>query len=727
MNSQPFFKQKDQKDCGPISLKMIAKHYGKSFSSEYLIKKCYTGRQGSSLLNLSDAAESIGFRSLGVNISINQLTEEAPFPCIVHWNQNHFVVVYGIKKGKIIVADPAHGIIKYTEQKFCKHWKGDSDKGIALLLEPTESFYTQKEEQKSKKGLSFLFNYLRPHRGQFVQLALAMLLGSLLQLILPFLTQSVVDIGIQQQDIQFIYLILGAQLVLYFSMTIVNFIKSWILLYIGERINISLISDFLIKLMRLPISYFDSKVIGDLMQRIQDHSRIESFLTDSLLNIIFSVFNLIVFSFVMVYYNWKLFVVFIIGSVLYVAWVKLFMKKRAELDFKNFQQSSENQDVLYELITGMQEIKLHNSEKQKRWMWERVQAKLYKLSMKSLRLNQIQSSGATFINELKNISITLLAAQAVIQGQMTLGMMLSVSYILGQLNGPVNQIVGFMQMMQDARLSLDRIREIMDKEDEAEQVEGLAISHELPKNQTLQLENVDFHYAGLNSEKVLNNINLTIPQGKITAIVGSSGSGKTTLLKLLMKFYDPNKGEIKLGATPLKQMANETWRNRCGVVRQEGYIFNDTIKNNIAVGVDQPDNEKLEKAIGIANINDVIDNLPFGLNTKIGNSGQGLSQGQKQRILIARSVYKDPDFIFFDEATNSLDANNEAKIMKNLNEFFKGRTVVVVAHRLSTVKNADQIIVMEKGKIIENGTHENLTQQKGAYYNLVKNQLELGD
>lgn len=726
------YPQLDSRDCGPTCLRMVAKHYGKNYSLQRLREKSFITREGVSLLGISEAAEQIGFRSIGVSINWLQLATEAPLPCIVHWRQNHFVVVYKISKKNIVsVADPAHGLVKYTQEEFLRCWLSNKregeDKGIALLLEPRPDFYNIEDEKPDKTNFRFLFQYLRPHKKFMLQVILAMLLGSLLQLIAPFLTQSVVDKGIGNQNLGFVTLVLVAQLVLMVSRTSVEFIRNWLLLHISTRINISLISDFLIKLMKLPIGFFDTKMIGDIMQRIGDHSRIQSFLTGSSINILFSMVNLLIFGAVLAFYSLKILGIFIIGSVIYFIWVWLFLKKRRELDFKRFTQMSDNQSNLFQLITGMQEIKLNNCERQKRWKWERIQARLFRINIQGLALSQWQQAGAMFFNETKNIFITFLSASAVIKGDITLGMMMSMQYIIGQLNAPVEQMIGFMQAAQDAKISMERLGEIHNKDDE-EPANAIKVN-QLPANRSIEINNLSFQYEGPHSEMVLKDINLTLPEGKTTAIVGASGSGKTTLVKLLLGFYAPVKGEIKVGGTTLGNYNNSFWRSQCGAVMQDGYIFSDTISENIAPGDENIDTVKLRNAVRIANISDFIDGLPLGFNTKIGQEGSGISQGQRQRLLIARAVYKNPEYIFFDEATNSLDANNEKVIMKNLEEFFKhgkNKTVVVVAHRLSTVKNADQIIVLEKGEIIERGTHEELSRLKGAYYELVKNQLELG-
>lgn len=728
MANFPFIKQMDAMDCGPTSLAMVAKYYGKTYTVQTLRERSYITREGVSMLGTSDAAESIGMRTMGVRLSFDTLAEEATLPCIAHWKQNHFIVVYKIKKGFVYVSDPAHGLVKYTREEFLSGWastkKDGVDQGLCLLLEPTPDFYSAADESKNKSSFTFLFSYMRPYKKFIVQLFIGMLLGSLLQLIFPFLTQSIVDYGINNQDLNFITLVLIAQLTLFVSRTVVDFIRSWILLHISTRINISLISDFLIKLMKLPIGFFDTKMIGDIMQRIQDHNRIESFLTSSTLNILFSMVNLVIFGVILAIYDSLIFMLFLMGSILYFLWIYLFMKKRRELDFKRFAQLSENQSNLFQLITGMQEIKLNNCEKQKRWEWERIQARLFKVNIKSLYLSQYQQVGSIFINQVKNIFISFFAARAVIEGSMTLGMMLAVQYIIGQLNAPIEQLIGFLHSTQDAKISLERLGEIHLKKDEENPDEQKVTI--LPEKRGIFINDLHFQYEGPHSEMVLKGLNLEIPESKVTAIVGTSGSGKTTLIKLMLGFYPITKGEIRVGDILLSNISNRLWRQKSGVVMQDGFIFSDTIARNIAVSDEIVDKERLLKAVKIANIQEYVESLPLGYNTKIGQEGHGLSQGQKQRILIARAAYINPEFLFFDEATNALDANNERVIMQNLEEFFRGRTVVVVAHRLSTVKNADQIVVLEKGEIVERGTHEELTRLKGAYYNLVKNQLELG-
>lgn len=726
----PFYLQPDSKDCGPTCLRIVSKYYGKSISLQQIRHLSETTREGSSLLGLSDAAEDLGFRSLGVQIDFNTLAEEVPLPCIVHWNKQHFVVVYKIDKNNVVyISDPSYGLITYSREEFIKFWIGENanentEEGIVLILETTPAFFqTEFDDHESKASFSFLLKYLLKYKSLIVQLAIGLLAGSLLSLILPFLTQSIVDVGIQNQDLNFIYLVLLAQIMLFLGRMGIEVIRSWILLHLSTRINISIISDFFIKLMKLPISFFDTRMTGDIMQRINDHHRIEQLLTNSSLNTLFSLVNLIIFSIVLLFYDYRLFVVYLVGAVLYIAWIMFFLGKRKELDYKRFSQVSQEQSKVIELINGMQEIKMFNAEKQKRWDWEFLQVKLFKIRIKSLSLEQWQSVGGNFINQMKDILVSFLSAKLVLEGNLTLGMMLSVQYIIGQLNSPLLQLIDFIKQTQDAKISLERLGEIHDKEDEENKDEQYAT--EVPEKD-IEITNMSFRYIGSDTP-VFENLSLNIPYQKTTAIVGASGSGKTTLLKLLMKFYEPNEGEIRIGSTQMKNISPRFWRDQCGVVMQEGYVFNDTIANNIAVGEDYVDKAKLRKALEIANIKDFIEDLPLSYNTKIGNEGLGVSGGQKQRLFIARAVYKSPEYIFFDEATSALDANNEKVIMENLEQFFEGKTAIVIAHRLSTVKHADKIIVLDKGKVVEEGSHTELVALKGEYYRLVKNQLELGN
>lgn len=718
-------------DCGPTCLKMVAKFYGKNYSLQNLRDRCHITREGVSLLGISDAAESIGFRTTGVKVTWRQMVEEMPLPCIVHWNQRHFVVVYDVVKKhgvyKVMVADPASGLLEYTEEDFRGLWLESERKteGIALILEPTPKFYEEEgDDERRHYGFGYVLKYLRPYRTYIIQILLAMLTASVISLLMPFITQSVVDKGIGTGSLSLIVVLLIAQLTLTLGGLANNLIRSWLMLHTTSRVSISLISDFLCKLMRLPIAFFDSKMVGDIMQRIGDYNRIQTFLTGSLLSMVIAVVSFVVYGLIMAGYNATIFIVFLIGASLYVLWVLLFMKRRRKLDYMRFQQASANQSNIVQLIGGMQEIKLNNCEKQKRWEWEAIQARLFKVGVKSLTLGQVQEIGSTFIDQTKNILMSFIAAKSVIDGGMTLGMMMALQYIMGQINAPISQFISFVQSAQDASISLDRLGEIHEMKDE-EPAEEERIK-DIPSDADIVFRDVVFQYDGPHSPKVLDEVSLTIPSGKVTAIVGASGSGKTTMLKMMLGFYPPVSGEVLLGNVSLKNYSESRWRARSGTVMQEGYIFSDTIAANIAVSEEYPDMERVRWAAGVSNIKYWIEGLPLGYGTKIGADGHGLSSGQKQRILIARAAYKDSRYLFFDEATNSLDANNERIIMENLERLFSEKTVVVVAHRLSTVKNADNIIVLDKGRIAEQGTHSQLTALRGKYYELVKNQLELG-
>ncbi|MFT4155142.1 peptidase domain-containing ABC transporter [Parafilimonas sp.] len=738
-NRFPLYLQLDAMDCGPTCLKMIAKFYGKNISLNRLRTDSQFSKEGVSLLGISKAAEKIGFRTQGVTLTHKQLTEEVPLPIILHWRQNHFVVLTPFQQKEYFeIADPAAGLVKMTEKEFKAQWlqaeeDGESI-GIALILEPTHAFYVQEDEKEVKVGWTVLLFYLKQNRRFISQLFIGLFIGSLLQLIFPFLTQSIVDVGINTHDLQFIYIILIAQCMLFISRTVVDFIRSRILLYVSTRINISLLSDFWSKLMRLPLAFFDTKQTGDILQRIEDQHRIENFLTGTALSTMFSFINIIVFSIVLLLYKVSVFFVFAIGSIFYVLWIRFFLKRRRDLDYKRFFLASRENSTTMQLIYGMQEIKLNNAETAYRWEWENLQARLFNLLFKNLSLSQWQQAGAVFINEGKNIFITFLVATAVLNGQLTLGAMLAIQYIIGQLNSPVEQLVGFVQQAQDAKISLERLNEIYQVEDE-EKDDSASLNHgwneglinPITINKGIKIQDLSFRYTGVGNEPVLKNIKCEIPEGKVTAIVGVSGSGKTTLLKLLLKFYENYKGEITVGGVNLKYISPSYWRSQCGSVLQEGYIFNKSIAQNITINDENLRHEKLIHACKMANILPFVESLPLGFNTKIGAEGNGISAGQKQRILIARAVYKNPQYLFFDEATNALDANNEKVIIENLQNFFNGKTVVVAAHRLSTVKNADNIIVLHEGEIAEQGTHEELSSRKKRYYELVRNQLDLGN
>ena len=732
-NHFPIEYQYDSMQCGIASLQMVCKYFGREYSLDSLSKLCFATAEGVSLLGINEAANTLGLHTTCARAT-TMVLDEVPLPCILHWNQNHFVVLYKVKKGKkFYVADPGKGLVTYGLEEFKQHWistnSNGEDKGIAMFLETTPAFFTYKmqgeENIKEKRSFRFLFGYVKKYRKYFGQIILGLVVGSLLQLVLPFLTQSIVDVGIKNQDIGFVWLILLGQLMLTISRTAIDFIRRWLLLHISLRINISLVSDFFIKLLKLPMSFFDTKLMGDLMQRMNDHSRVNNFLTQQTLNIAFAMLTFVVFSVVLFFYNKLVFVIFLLGSILYGVWMTLFLRRRKVLDYELFEQQAINNNKTYEFITSMQEIKLQDCEQRRRWEWEDTQADLFGVQMKSLKLQQTQEAGSIFINEVKNIIITVVAATAVIHGQMTLGMMLAVQYIIGQLNSPVEQLMNFFYSLQDVKISLERINEIHQMDDENGK-EGLLTSIE-DKNEGIDIKNIMFKYDPHALRKTIDDVSIRIPQGKVTAIVGASGSGKTTLIRLMLGYYPVLEGKINIGNTDINKLNKKWWRRQCGVVMQDGVIFSESIARNIAVDDGDIDKERLLKAAEIACIKDYVMALPLKFNTKIGRDGVGLSQGQKQRILIARAVYKNPDYIFLDEATNSLDANNEKSIVENLDMFYKGKTVVIVAHRLSTVKNADQIVVIDHGKVVEEGNHESLTAKRGAYYNLVKNQLELGN
>lgn len=729
----PHFRQLDAMDCGPTCLRMIAKHYGKDYSLERLRELSHITRQGVSMLGISDAARAIGMETVAAKMTTDQLAEQVPLPCILHWQQRHFVVLYGISsrggKRQYKIADPATKKLSYSEEEMRRLWvstrEGDKEIGAVLAMKPGKDFAGKESDgDKARRSLRFFVGYLRPYRREVGQLILGMIVASALQLAFPFLTQALVDVGINGRSVNFIVLILAGQLMISVAQLGVEFLRSWLLLHINARVNIKVISDFLMKLMKLPLSYFDSKNIGDIMQRIGDHQRIESFLTGQSVGTLFSMINFVIFAVVLGIYDLGILGMFLLGNGLYVGWVSAFMKYRRELDIRRFAQSAEEQSSLIQLITGMQEIKLNNCERRKRWQWERIQVKLFRISVKGQAVGQIQQVGSIFFNQMTNVIISFIAAKCVVEGRMTLGMMVSLTYIVGALNGPVNSFISFIRQLQDAKISLERLNEIHCREDEDQSWHAVG-ANEGPSGD-INMKNVWFSYDGADRNHVLKDVNLTIPAGKVTAIVGASGGGKTTLMKLLLGFYSPQRGMITVGGKHLEEINPHTWRDATGAVLQEGYIFSDSISGNIAMDSDDGDMERIAAAAETANLRQFVEGLPLGYHTKIGMEGNGISQGQRQRILIARTVYKNPQYIFFDEATNSLDANNEREIMGKLKEFYRGRTVVVIAHRLSTVKDADQIVVIDRGGIAEQGTHPELIDRKGLYYKLIKNQLELG-
>lgn len=733
-NKFPFYHQISIRDCGPTCLRIISKYYGKNLTFNDLEKETLS-YNGLSINELNNLASKLGYRSLIIKTTLKSIKDNAPFPFIAHWNQNHYIVVYNITDKYIYVADPAFGKVKYAPKEFLKGWSpnielNENQKGIVLLLEPTDIFYEElKKGRKAKSSFSafhFIKKYFVFYKFHLSQLILGLFLGSLLQFTFPFITKAIVDYGVKSGNISFLVFVVGVQIVLFLINIIIEFLRAHLLIHISSRINIFIISDFFVKMMRLPISFFTYKITGDLTQRIRDHDRVENFISNSLLKSIFSIFSLGVFSAVLFVFSKIIFLIFLIGIVLELSWIFYFLKRIAILDQKSFSLNAEDQNKVFELITGIQDIKLNNVEDKKRWEWEKIQLNRFDVSLKKLKLNQQQEGGQRFFSHLQITLITFFSAFLTIKGELSLGSMMAIIFIIGQMNGPITQLINFVLQGQLAKLSIDRLIEIHEKEEE-EQVSKKHSENILDYD--IEIKDLMFSYTGRLKNSVINKLNLVIPKGKVTAIVGVSGSGKTTLLKLLLKFYDPTNGNIFIGKTNLKEINSGYWRSKCGAVLQDSFIFSDTIANNIALNensIDDIDHEKLIRACKIANIYSFINELPLKYDTKIGQSGIGLSQGQRQRLLIARAVYKDPEYLFFDEATNSLDAENERVIIDNLDTFNKGKTVVIVAHRLSTVKNADQIIVMENGMINEIGNHEELIIDKGKYYNLIKNQLELG-
>lgn len=717
----PNFRQYSYNDCGPACLRIISNYYGKDYDIDYLRELVGVSREGSTLLALSKGAEEIGFKTLAVKVTLENM-EKLPLPCIIFSKPSHYIVLYDITDKNIYCSDPSFGLIKFSKKEFLERWVDKEDEGNVLLFETTDDFYKREMPKERKKiGLRFLLKYFYLYKQLIFQLFIGLLITTVFAILFPFLTQSLVDIGIGQKSVKFVYLILLAQLVLFFSQNAIGFIRSWIFLHISTKVNISLVSDFLFKLMRLPIMFIESRTFGDIYQRIFDINRLQNFLSSTTLNFLYSFISLFLFSFVLISYSLKIFIIFIVGSVLGIIWILMFLSKRKELDYKRFYESSSSQNSMVQILTGMKEIKLSGAEKQKRAEWEKIQSKIFKISIKSLYWSQIQQYGSIFFNQLKNIIITIIAANQVINGEITLGMMMAITYIIGQINAPIEQLIQIIQVFQDAKISLARVSEVYDnKEEEDPEKEYVKNPGE---NVTITLKNISFKYFKNDLNYILKNINLTIPANKITAIVGSSGSGKTTLLKLLLKFYDINEGTICIGDTNLNDISAKEWRRQCGSVMQDGYFFSDTIANNITLGNDEFDVKRLEDAIRISNLNEFVKTLPKGFETKIGMMGEGISKGQRQRILIARAVYKNPDFIFFDEATSDLDSENESQIMNNLLEFCRNKTVLIIAHRLSTVKNADNIAVLENGTITEEGKHSELLNKKGTYYRLFKSQF----
>jgi len=723
LNRFPFEYQLDTMDCGPACLKIILKHFGKYYSLQILRDLCGITKEGVSLLDLSYGAEKTGLHTLAIKSSIVDLHKKVPMPCIIHWKNSHFIVVYKTSKTRVYVSDPAKGLLSYAYQEFVDGWyKDGEDQGVILAVEPMANFMQRDLEEKTERKKTFenVLGYFTPYKKSLMTILGVMLIATILQAFLPFISKAVIDVGIQTRDVDFINIVLIANIVIIVSVTLSSAIRDWLLLHIAARINIALISDYLIKLMQLPVTFFENKMIGDILQRAQDHERIRSFILNNSLSVIFSSFTFIIFSIILLVFNQLIFYIFLAGSILYITWVLSFQHIRRKLDWEYFELISKNQSYWVETITCIQDIKINNYEKQKRWKWENIQAKLYHVNLRVLNINNAQNLGAQFIQSVSNLSITFFCAKAVINGEITFGVMISTQFIIGMLNGPLSQFISFIISAQYAKISFLRINEIHQLKDEEDSLTTNCLS--VPKHKSLTIKNLTFQYTP-NAPIVLRNIYLTIPEGKITAIVGGSGSGKSTLLKILLRLYNPSYGDVMIGNLNISNISLREWRDCCGVVMQDGKIFNDTILTNIVLGDENIDYERLKDAVRIAHIAEEIEQMPQAYQTKIGEEGRGLSGGQKQRLLIARALYKNPSYLFLDEATNSLDAINEHKIIKALDQAFISRTVVVIAHRLSTIMNAHQIVVMNNGMIVEIGNHEELMNKKGHYYELASKQL----
>lgn len=724
-NRFPVEYQMDSQDCGPASLKVIAKHFGKFYSLQYLRDRCGITKEGVSLLDLSTGAESIGLRTLAIKCTVDDVVNSIPFPAIVFWNDNHFVVAYAADRKHIWVSDPAKGRVKYTHGQFRKGWyRKDEKQGVLLAVEPAADFKDSKAQREQRKNsFSGILKYFLPYKNNFTLVFIIMLVVTLLQGVLPFISKAVIDVGIKTSDVNFINMVLVGNISILLSVMVFNVLRDWILMHVTSRVNIALISDYLIKLMKLPVTFFENKLLGDILQRAQDHERIRSFIMNNSLALVFSAFTFVLFAIILLVYNAVIFYIFLAGSILYVIWVLLFLGIRKKLDWEYFELISRNQSYWVETVSAIQDIKIYNYEKYRRWKWEEIQARLYHVNKRVLTVTNAQNLGAQFIESIKNMGIVFFCAVAVINGEITFGVMISTQFIIGMLNGPLIQFINFIVSGQYAKISFLRINEIRQMEDEDELLTIGTNTTILPDDKTITLQNVHFQYT-VNSPPVLRNVFLTIPENRITAIVGGSGSGKSTLLKLLVRLYKPSYGDIRMGGMNVNLINLRQWREMCGVVMQDGKTFNDTVLNNIVLDDERIDYERLREVCRIAQIETEINEMPKGFETVIGENGRGLSGGQKQRLLIARALYRNPKLLFLDEATNSLDVINERRIVDALNGAFKDRTVIVVAHRLSTIRNADQIVVLDKGFVVEVGNHDSLMEKKGQYYNLVSTQMQ---
>lgn len=731
MYSFPHRQQPNAKDCGATCLYLISAYYGKRHSLDKLREYSHISREGASLMGISEAAERIGFKTLGLCLDMDKLANEVRLPCILFWNQNHYVVCYKIRRGRkgyrFYLSDPASIKTVCSEEEFRSHWlctrRNGEDRGILLQLCPTDLFYTIEGDEKKPrfKGLAGYFTYIAPYKGAVAQMIFSMLLLMFLGLFAPFLTQVMVDVGIREGNFSFVMLVLLSQLILTLTNMGVGMINGWLSLHTNTRVSLALFSDFWKKLLKLPAKFFDTKILGDLMQRLEDYDRIESFLLGHSIQICFSIVSFVVFTSILAYYNVTILMVFLVGHVLYVLWTIMFLGTWKRLDYENFELSSKSNNKIIQMLQGVVDIKLNNEENLKRWEWEKIQARLFRLSVRRLKVGQLQGNVSTLITNVTNLLISAITAQAVIGGSMTLGMMMAISYVTAQIGAPISQFVGFVHVLQETKISLERLDEIHSMPDDDSLLESQ--QQELPTKKDISFEHVNFSYDGSPHRLVLKDVSLTILANKVTALVGDSGCGKTTVIKLIQGLYEPLSGAVKIDGIPISCINPHQLRRQVGSVMQEGYLFSDTIARNVATGTTQIDRQRLHEAARLANVDSFVGNLPLGYNTKIGMEGVGVSQGQKQRILIARLIYKSPEILLLDEATNSLDSKNEKSIMSNLQACFKNKTVVMAAHRLSTIRNADQIIVMKDGRVEEVGTHSELLARRGEYYALIENQL----
>ena len=721
-------RQLDAMDCGPACLAYISKIYDKKYSLQYLREICYISKRGVTLLGILEAGKAIGFEVFSTKVDLDTIINKVKlYPCIIHWEQNHFVVLNKIvktKKSKLYfyLMDPRSGFIKLNEKQFRNGWLGNNDKGIVAFFEPKDEFLNISIEKQKKINYEELLYSLHPYKKKFVLLIFLVFASSLITLVFPFFTKELIDNGISQKNLNLISLILLAQLSLFLGSMIINVIRNWLTLYIGTYVSINLISDFITKLVKLPMKNFDNHMIGDLNQRIIDNERIERLITSESITTFFSIFSFLVFFVVLAYFNIITLVIYFALTLIGLLWSIYWINKKKILDFYEFQLKSKNQESIFEIFSGIRDIKLFQLENFKLTKWQSVQNELLSLNIKILKIDQIQTFGYQFINQLKNIIVTYFVAILVLKGKMSLGTLLSISYIIGEMNSPIAQLVSFIKKLQEAKLSFTRLSEISTQLPEENNFNKQLNTK---NNEGIVINNLSFSYENIQSSIVLNNINITIPNSKVTAIVGHSGSGKTTLMKILLRFYEPTKGNIYFNGDDILTISPNDLRKHIGTVLQDGFIFSETIERNVVTNSEEADLEKLNNALKIACIFDFVNSLPQKHNTIIGSLGNNLSTGQKQRILIARAIYKNPNYLFLDEATSALDSKTEKIIHNNLIEFYKNKTVLIIAHRLSTVKNADNIIVLDSGKVVESGNHKELIEKKGAYYDLINNQLEL--